>query len=41
MKYAEQFKAIVIRIQQRFRFKRRREMFMNYFRVRKQAAIKI
>lgn len=41
MKNAEKFLEIVVRIQQRFRFKRRREGIMNYFRVRKQATIKI
>ena len=41
MLHAKKFLTIVVRIQQRFRFKRRREMIMNYFRVRKQAGIKI
>ena len=39
--YAVKRLEIVVRIQQRFRFKRRREAFMNYFRVRKRAALKL
>jgi len=41
LSFASKFKEVVIKLQRAFRFKRRRELIMNFFRKRKRACIKI
>lgn len=41
LSFASKFKEVVVKLQRAFRFKRRRELIMSYFRIRKRACLTV